>query len=154
HRDVAREKGIGERSPLADKIKAFKGLKLAGSTPGGFSYQMLLWYVLKAALDPQKDLEIVGLGTDPARLAALEQRQVDVMATASPTPETAVARGFAVMIVDNAAGEDPDFAEFMMDVLLATPSTLTQRPELVRKVVRALLRSSAWILDHPAERGL
>ena len=30
HKDVAREKGIGEKSSLADKIKALKGLKLSG----------------------------------------------------------------------------------------------------------------------------
>ena len=154
HKEAARAKGISEKSPLADKIASLKGLRLAGSTPGGISHQMLVYYALKAGLDPQKDVQIVGLGTDPARLAALEQRQVDVMATASPSPETAVARGFAIMIVDNAAGEDPDFAEFMMDVLLTTPTTLKERPELVRKIVRALLRSNAWMLDHQAEQAV
>jgi len=154
HKDVARAKGITDTSPLAAKIRALRGLKLAGSTPGGFSHQMLVYYALKAGLDPQKDVEIVGLGTDPARLAALEQRQVDVFATGTPTPEAAVARGFGVMVVDNSAGEDPDFAEFMMDVLVAPPATLKQRPELVRKMVRALLKSSAWLLDHPADQAV
>lgn len=154
HKDVARAKGITDKSPLADKIRALKGLKLGGSTPGGFSHQMLVYYALKAGLDPQKDVEIVGLGTDPARLAALEQRQVDVFATGTPTPEAAVARGFGVMVVDNSAGEDPDFNEFMMDVLLALPGTLKQQPELVRKMVRALIKSNAWLLDHPAEQAV
>lgn len=154
HKDVARAKGITDKSPLAEKIRALKGLKLAGSTPGGFSHQMLVYYVLKAGLDPQKDVEIVGLGTDPARLAALEQRQVDVFATGTPTPEAAVARGFGVMVVDNSAGEDPDFAEFMMDVLLAPPATVKQQPALVGKMVRALLKSNAWLLDHPAEQAV
>ena len=154
HKDVARAKGITDTSPLIDKIRALRGLKLAGSTPGGFSHQMLVYYALKAGLDPQKDVEIVGLGTDPARLAALEQRQVDVFATGTPTPEAAVARGFGVMVVDNSAGEDPDFAEFMMDVLVAPPATVKQRPALVGKVVRALLKSNAWLLDHPAEQAV
>jgi ABC-type nitrate/sulfonate/bicarbonate transport system substrate-binding protein len=58
------------------------------------------------------------------------------------------------MVVDNSAGEDPDFAEFMMDVLMATPETLKQQPALVRKVVRAVLKSSAWLLDHPADQAV
>ncbi len=58
------------------------------------------------------------------------------------------------MIVDNSAGEDPDFDEFMMDVLLAPTATLKQKPELVRKVVRALLKSNVWLLDHPVEQAL
>src|SRR5262245_6509265 len=154
HRDVARARGITQGSPLADRLRALRGLRLAGSAPGGFSHQMLVYYALKAGLDPQKDVEIVGLGTDVARLAALEQRQIDVFATGTPTPEVAVARGFGVMVVDNSAGEDPDFAEFMMDVLLVPPATVARQGELVRKLVRALLRSSAWLLDHPAEQAV
>jgi NitT/TauT family transport system substrate-binding protein len=154
HKDVARAKGVTDKSPLADRIRALKGLKLGASRPGGFSHQVLVYYVLKAGLDPQKDVEIVGIGSDPARLAALEQRQVDVFATGTPTPEAAVARGFGVMVVDNSAGEDPDFAEFMMDVLLAPAATVTQQPTLVRKTVRALLKSNTWLLDNPAERAV
>jgi len=41
-----------------------------------------------------------------------------------------------------------------MDVLLVPPHTIKQRPTVVRKVVRALLRANAWVLDHPAEDAL
>lgn len=154
HKDAAREKGITDKKPLADKIRALKGLKLSGLAPGSFSYQVLVYYLLKAGLDPKQDVQIVGLGSAPALLAALEQRQIDGFAVGTPTPEAAVARGFGLMVVDNAAGEDPDFAEFMMDVLMALPETVKQQPELVRKVVRALLKSNAWILDHPAPEAV
>ena len=154
HKDVARERGITAKSPLADKIRALKGLKMSGFTTGAFGHHVIVHYLLKAGLDPQKDVELVGLGTAPALLVALEKRQIDAFVMGTPVPEAAAARGFGVMVVDNSAGEDPDFAEFMMDVLLAPPATLKQRPELVRKVVRALLRSNAWLLDHPAEEAL
>jgi NitT/TauT family transport system substrate-binding protein len=154
HKEVARAKGISEKSPLADKIRALKGLKLSGLTPGSFTQQVLLYYLLKAGLDPQKDVEMVGLGTAAALLTALEQRRIDAFAIGTPTPEAAVARGFGLMVVDNAAGEDPDFAEFMMDVLLAPPEIVKQQPALVRKVVRSLVRSNVWLLDHPAEQAV
>ncbi|MGH6689868.1 MAG: ABC transporter substrate-binding protein [Gammaproteobacteria bacterium] len=154
HRDVARERGITEKSSLSDKVRALKGLKLSGFATGSFGYQVIVHYLLKAGLDPQKDVQIVGLGTAPALLVALEQRQIDGFVMGTPLPEAAAARGLGVMVVDNSAGEDPDFAEFMMNVLMVTPDTVKQRPELVRKVVRALLRSSAWLLDHPAEQAL
>jgi ABC-type nitrate/sulfonate/bicarbonate transport system substrate-binding protein len=154
HKDAARQKGITEKSALDDKIRALKGLKVSGVTPGGISHQVLVYHLLKAGLDPQKDVQLVGLGTLTGLLAALEQRQIDAFATGSPTPEAAATRGFGLMVVDNSAGEDPDLAEFMMDVLMATPDTIRQQPELVRKVVRALLKSNAWLLDHPAEQAL
>jgi NitT/TauT family transport system substrate-binding protein len=154
HRDIARARGITAQSSLEDRIRALKGLKVSGGTPGGFGHQVLIASLLKVGLDPQKDLDSVTLGTVPVLLAALEQRRVDAFTTGTPTPEGAVARGFGVMVVDNSAGEDPDFAEFMMDVLIATPDTVKQRPDLVRKVVRALLRSSTWVLEHPSEQAL
>lgn len=42
HKDVARDKGITDTSPLSYKIRALKGLKLSGSAPGGFSHQVLV----------------------------------------------------------------------------------------------------------------
>jgi ABC-type nitrate/sulfonate/bicarbonate transport system substrate-binding protein len=154
HKDVAHRKNVGDQSSLAAKIRALKGLKVTGLTPGGFAHQVLVSYLLKAGLDPQKDVQLVGLGPAPALLAALEQRQVDAFATGTPTPEAAVARGLAVMIVDNAAAEDPDFVEFMMGVILVAPETVTRQPGLVRNVVRALLKSNAWLLDHAAEQAM
>jgi NitT/TauT family transport system substrate-binding protein len=154
HKDVAREKGIGEKSPLADKIKALKGLKLSGVAVGSFSYEMLTYYLLKAGIDPKKDVELIGIGAGPAMVLALEQRKVDAFATGTPIPDAAVLRGIGVMIVDNAAGEDPDFAEFMMNAVTVHPEWAKQNPEVVRKVVRALLRGNAWIIDHSAEEAV
>jgi len=154
HKDVARERGITAQSPLADKIRALKGLKISGFSSGAFAHQVVVHYMLKAGFDPQKDVQIVGLGTAPALLMALEQRQIDAFVMGTPLPEAAAARGVGVMVVDNSAGEDPDFAEFMMDVLLVPPETVKQRPDLVRKLVRALLKANAWLLDRSAEEAL
>ena len=151
HKDVARERGITEKSALVDKVRALKGVKISSLAPGSISHQMVVHYMLKAGLDPQRDLEMVALGTAPSLVLALEKRQIDAFVTGTPTPEAAVARGVGVMVVDNSAGEDPDFAEFMMDAVTALPETIKQRPDLVRKVVRALLRGCAWVLDHRAE---
>jgi ABC-type nitrate/sulfonate/bicarbonate transport system substrate-binding protein len=153
-KDVARERGITDKTPLPDRIRALKGLKMSGFATGAFAHQVMVHYLLKAGLDPQKDVQIVSLGTAPSLLLALEKRHIDAFATGTPVPEAAAARGLGVMIVDNSAGEDPDFAEFMMDVLLMLPETARQRPELVRGVVRALLKANAWLLDHPADAAL
>jgi NitT/TauT family transport system substrate-binding protein len=154
HKDVAKARGITDKSPLVDKILALKGLKISGFTAGTFGHQIIVHYMLKVGLDPRKDIQMVALGTAPALLVALERRQIDAFTMGTPLPEAAAARGFGVMVVDNSAGEDPDFAEFMMDVLMVPPEAVTQRPELIRKVVRSLLKANAWLLDHPAEQAL
>jgi NitT/TauT family transport system substrate-binding protein len=154
HKDVAREKGITDKSPLAEKIKALKGLRLSGTAVGSFSYQVLIYYLLKAGLDPQRDVQLIGIGAGPPMVLALEQRKVDGFATGTPIPDAAVHRGFGVMIVDNAAGEDPDFAEFMMNAVITYPDYLKEKPDVVRKVLRALVKANGWLLDHPAEQAV
>jgi NitT/TauT family transport system substrate-binding protein len=154
HKDVAREKGITEKSPLNDKIKALKGLKLSGVAVGSFSYQVMIYYLLKAGIDPQKDVELIGIGAGPAMVLALEQRKVDAFATGTPVPDAAVHRGIGIMIVDNAAGEDPDFSEFMMNSIIVHPDYAKQNPETVRKITRALVRANRWVADSPAEAAV
>lgn len=154
HKAVAAERGITERTPLAEKIKALKGLKMSGIAPGSFSYQVLLNYIQQAGLDPKTDVTLIGVGSSGALLAALEQRQVDVFATGTPIPDAAVHRGFGVMLVNNAMGEDPAFQEFMMVVLMVRPETAQQKPDLVRRMVRALVRANRWIREHKPEEGL
>ncbi|MBI3637402.1 MAG: ABC transporter substrate-binding protein [Candidatus Rokubacteria bacterium] len=152
HKDVAKEKGITEKTPLAEKIKALKGLKLSGTAVGSFSYEVLVYYLLRAGIDPQKDVQLIGIGAGPAMALALEQRKVDGFATGTPIPDAAVLRGYGVMIVDNAAGEDPEFAEFMMNSVLVHPDYAKQNPEIVRKVLRALVKANAYVLDQPIEK--
>jgi NitT/TauT family transport system substrate-binding protein len=74
HKDVARDKGIIEKSPLADKIKALKGLKVSGVAVGSFSYQVMLYYLLKAGIDPQKDVQCWPLNSGRSTLSRRERR--------------------------------------------------------------------------------
>jgi NitT/TauT family transport system substrate-binding protein len=154
HKDVARERGLTDKTPLADKIKALKGLRLSGVAVGSFSYEMLTYYLLKAGLDPRRDVELIGIGAGPPMVLALEQRKVDGFATGSPIPEAAVMRGVGVMIVDNSAGEDPDFSEFMMISVVVHPEWARQNADTVRKALRALLRANAWVIDNTPEAAI
>lgn len=54
------------------------------------------------------------------------------------------------MIVDNAAGEDPDFGEFLMNSIIVHPDYARRNPETVRKVPGALVRANRWVAANPA----
>ena len=58
------------------------------------------------------------------------------------------------MVVDNSAGEDPDFGEFMMNAVVVHPDYLKSNGETIRKFNRALHKASTWLLDHPAEEAV
>lgn len=151
HKDVALAKGITASTPFAEKLKALRGLSVGATTPGALTAHLAAYTIRKAGLVPQQDTKIIPIGGGPTWLAALEHKKVDAALTATPVPETAVARGFAVMFIDNARGEDPSLAEFLMENLMTRPEVIQKDPELVRKMVRALVRANQWALGAQPE---
>ena len=152
HKDVAKSKGITESTPLAEKIKALKGMTIGVTNAGALTAHLASFVVRKAGLNPQTDASIVPIGSGPTWLAALENRKVDVALTAPPTPDTAIARGYAVLFINNAKGEDPSISEFLMENLIVRPETATKDSDIVRRMVRALTRANQWALKSTAEQ--
>ena len=146
HKDVARAKGITEKSPLADKLKALRGLTIGTTQAGSLTANLAAYTLRKAGLTPQQDANVIPVGSGLTWLAALENRKVDVALMSPPLPDTAIARGYAILLIDNARGEDPTLAEFLQQVFVTRPDVIKKDPELVRKMVRALVRANQWAL--------
>jgi NitT/TauT family transport system substrate-binding protein len=56
------------------------------------------------------------------------------------------------MFINNTKGEDPSISEFLMENLIARPETIKKDPELVRRMVRALVKSNKWALSSTPEQ--
>jgi NitT/TauT family transport system substrate-binding protein len=149
-KDVAERLGITAETPFAEKLEKMQGLTLGATRPGALTFNQGEYWIRKAGYTPQKEVKLIGAGAGPVLVAALERGKIDVAIQTIPVPETAVFRGNAIPFITNSAGEDPDMDEFMMEVLLVRPEYAEQNPEIVRKVVRALLRANAWIAEHSA----
>jgi NitT/TauT family transport system substrate-binding protein len=152
HKDVAKSKGVTESMPLAEKIKALKGLTVGVTNPGALTAHLAAFVVRKAGYNPQQDVNIIPVGSGPTWLAALENRKVDVALTAPPVPDTAISRGFAILLINNAKGEDPSIPEFLMENLIARPETVAKEGETIRKMVRALTRANQWAGQNKVEQ--
>lgn len=152
HKDVAKAKGISETTPLAEKLKALKGLTVGVTQPGALTAHLAAFVIRKAGYTPQEDVKMIPVGAGPTWLAALENKKVDLALTATPIPETAINRGFAVMFINNGKGEDPSFPEFLMENLITRPDMIEKNPDLVRKMVRSLVRANKWALGASPEQ--
>src|SRR6266550_2192313 len=152
HKDVAKSKGVTESMPLADKIKALKGLTVGVTNPGALTAHLAAFVIRKAGYNPQQDVNIVPIGSGPTWLAALENRKVDVALTAPPVPDTAISRGYAILLINNAKGEDPSIPEFLMENLIARPETVAKDGDTIRRMVRALTRANQWAGQNKAEQ--
>jgi NitT/TauT family transport system substrate-binding protein len=152
HKESAKAKGITESSSLQQKLKALKGLTVGVTNPAALTAHLAHFVIRKAGYNPQQDVQVIPIGAGPTWLAALENRKVDVALTAPPVPETAISRGFAIMFIDNTKGEDPAISEFLMENLIARPETLKKDPDLVRRMVRALIKANKWAASSTPEQ--
>jgi NitT/TauT family transport system substrate-binding protein len=151
NKEVADKLGIKTDTALDAKLKALKGLTVAGTRPGAFTYVLLDIYGKRVGLVAQKDFKLIGVGGLNSMLPAVENNRIAVGCTGSPFTELAVARGKAIRLTNNARGDDPAFDDFLFEMVYATPEYLKANGDTTRKFLRALFASVNQILDTPAE---
>ena len=154
NKQVADKLGITAETPLETRLKALKGLTVAGTRPGAFTYVLLETYGKRVGLVAQKDFKLIGVGGASSMLPALENDQIAVGCTGSPFTELAVSRGKSIRFTNNAGGGDPAFDDFLFELVYARPDYLKEHPDTVRKFLAAFLESVGDILDTPAESHL
>jgi NitT/TauT family transport system substrate-binding protein len=154
NKDVAAKLGITAETPLDQRLKSLKGLTVAGTRPGAFTYLMLVNYAKRAGLVPQQDVQIIGVGGPGSMLPALENAQVAVACTGSPLPELAVEHGKGIMFTNNIGGTDPDFDEFLFNLVFTRPDFAQKEPETVRGFLRALLAAVKYAREAPGAEQL
>jgi NitT/TauT family transport system substrate-binding protein len=129
--------GVSPRSPLADKLKAFKGARIGASTIGGGPAQYTRYLARTNGIDPERDMKILAVGFGAARMAALRTNQVDVTVGDAPEADQVEMEGFGALFL-NCSREVPIFQEFPYTVAVVTPAFANQQPEVVRGIAGAL----------------
>ncbi|MCM3568952.1 ABC transporter substrate-binding protein [Neobacillus mesonae] len=143
-KDVAKEKGIDENSPLSEKIKALKGLKIAITSPGSSSDKLVRYLLGMEKINPDKDVELVPLGKSEAVIPAFKNKQIDAFAFSSPTSDMGAMDG-GLMLINLSKGEIKDLDGFLYTGLVASKKQLKDNPELYEKVTRAIAKAEDFI---------
>jgi NitT/TauT family transport system substrate-binding protein len=151
HKDSAKAKGVTESTPLAEKLKALKGLTIGFTSPGALTSHLAGFVTRKAGYAPQQDVNMIAIGSGPSWIAALENRKVDLALTAPPVPETAISRGFAIPFLNYTQYAELGAPEFLMENLIVRPDTASKDPDLVRRMARALVKANKWALQASPE---
>jgi NitT/TauT family transport system substrate-binding protein len=139
--------GFDANWDLKKRLASLKGTKIGITKSGALTDSLARHYVDTAGLKVGSDLEVIGVGAGPAMLAALEQHRVDLIMGYSPLAEQALVAGKAKMFIDVSRGEDPAIKELLGEVLATRPDVIEQKPEMVKKVISALLSANKWIIQ-------
>jgi NitT/TauT family transport system substrate-binding protein len=154
NKSVADKLGITKDTPLEQRLKSMKGLTVAGTRPGAFTYVLLETYGKRVGLVPQTDFKLIGVGGANSMLPALENNQIAVGCTGSPFAELAESRGKAIRFTNNMGGDDPAFDDFLFELVYVRPDYLAANGETVRKFLSAFLVTVNEILDTPTEQHM
>ncbi|MBI2861961.1 MAG: ABC transporter substrate-binding protein [Chloroflexi bacterium] len=149
-KDVAQQKGITEQSPLSNRIRAMKGLRIAVTSRGAGTDQITRYLLLSEGLDPDKDVDIIATGAD-TMVPALENGSVDVFTIDAPTTDIPLVKGEAIRLVTPSNGEFPPAQGMLYLSIFAMKDFIQNKPEVIQAAVNAVVRGAKFIKDNPIE---
>jgi NitT/TauT family transport system substrate-binding protein len=114
------------------------GVSSYGATPDVGARMMLK----HAGLDPEKDIKVLALGSDAARITALKQRVVDLIVISPPADAQMEKQGYRIL------ARAYELFSFPYLGLGTHMRKIKEKPEEIRRVIRATIRANRYIRDN------
>lgn len=140
-RSVFEARKLSTAVPVIERLRALRGLRL-GVAPGPRSR---LWALFSSVGLKVEDVVEPVILTGHEQNAAFAEKRVDVLYAHTPYLERALVDQDAVMLVNQSAGEVPKLAFRQIHALCVTAAFAAQKPEVVRRLVRAIARAEKLI---------
>ena len=141
---------IAVRKDLADKVKSaadFKGLKIGVTAPGSSTALTAQYAMVKAGLKAT-DAAIIGVGAGASAVAAMKQKQVDIISHLDPVTSKLEADGDVVALIDTRteAGTKALFGGSNPAAVLYLKGDFAEKnPVTTQKLVNAFVKSLKWL---------
>lgn len=119
--------------------QSLKGLKIATFQAGTIQDTILRDWLKKNNIDPQNDVEIVGMGPGDA-VTAITAGKVDAVFLPHPSPSIIAANGKGQIVVQS--GEM--YPDHTCCVLVVSGKLIREHPEIVEQVVKTHIRASEF----------
>ena len=123
-----------------------KGKAVAVSQPGSASDFATRYALEKYGLEPGKDVTILQIGSQPARLAALESGKIQGVMIAVPLTLKAKKMGFNILADLQMLG-----LEFQYSGIATTQELIKSRPDLMRNITKASVEAIHYFKTHRKE---
>ncbi|MGE5509651.1 MAG: ABC transporter substrate-binding protein [Bacteroidota bacterium] len=143
----ADSKGITSASPMAEKIAALKGARIAASGQGAGTDQQIRFLAALYGLDYQKDLRVTFIREGNAALTALLNGQIDGFVHVTPFYEMAIEKGAAIMLANFAKGEVKEADGYIQSGLISTSKVVGAKRDRLVKFLRGTTRGMEFILE-------
>jgi NitT/TauT family transport system substrate-binding protein len=131
--------------PELKSLKDLKGKTLGISSFGATPDVAARLMIKRAGIDPEKEIKILALGSDAARLTALKQRVVDVVVISPPADTQMEKQGYTIL------ARAYELFSFPYLGLGTHTRKIKDKPDEIRRVIKATIRANRFIRDHRDE---
>ncbi|HEY4386234.1 MAG TPA: ABC transporter substrate-binding protein [Ktedonobacteraceae bacterium] len=146
----AQQTGLTEESPLADKVKALRGKKIAMTGPGSGTEALLIYLFQQYGMDAQKDAHLTSLGSNnSAALTALRNNTVDALSFFSPIGQAAEAQGIGDIFISPDNGDVPALRGDVHGIFYTRQTVIDAKPKAVQGFIRAVSQAENYIQTNP-----
>ena len=125
--------------PEIKSVKELKGKTIAVSTPGASPTVITKMMLKYFGLDPEKDVKLLPLGGDERRLIGMKQGLADAAALSPEFNYLAKKDGFVVLV------RAYELFSYPPSGLAASIKKIGERPDEVKRVIRAGIRANRYI---------
>jgi NitT/TauT family transport system substrate-binding protein len=131
--------------PEFKSLKDLKGRTLGISSFGATPDVAARLMMKQAGIDPEKEIKVLALGSDAARLTALKQRLVDVIVVSPPADAQMEKQGYKIL------ARAYELFNFPYLGLGTHMGKMKERPDEIRRTIKATIRANRFIRDHRDE---
>src|SRR4030095_8214800 len=114
------------------------GISSFGATPDVAARMM----IKQAGIDPEKEIKVLALGSDAARLTALKQRVVDVVVVSPPADTQMEKQGYKIL------ARAYELFSFPYLGLGTHTKKMKEKPEEIRRTIKATIRANRFIREN------
>ena len=137
-------------APEIREWRDLRGKSAAALSIGSCSYWFMREVLQRHGLDPDSDLNIIGLGPRYPMVVDLF-RSGELAGAVLSEPNVSIGEGAGVFRVMQALTDDAYCPDMQWGLVVAGPDTVAREAELIRAVLRACRRSYRYAADHPDE---
>jgi NitT/TauT family transport system substrate-binding protein len=131
--------------PELKSIRDLKGKTLGISSFGATPDVAARLMIKQSGIDPEKDIKVLALGSDAARLTALKQRVVDVVVISPPADTQMEKQGYRIL------ARAYELFSFPYLGLGTHTRKIKEKPDEIRRVIKATIRANRLIRDNRDE---
>ena len=131
--------------PELKALKDLKGKTLGISSFGATPDVAARMMIKQAGIDADKEIRIIALGSDTARLTALKQRVVDVVVISPPADTQMEKQGYRIL------ARAYELFSFPYLGLGTHTRKIKDKPDEIRRVIKATIRANRFIRDNRDE---